>query len=82
MTLLYYKFQIFSSPQLLPPLPHLTEIWEMLTISNYYRPPNSDLNLKCQPLAYLTHFPPAAIRILSIYFPDLSPNSDGTYKVI
>ena len=27
------------SSQLLPPLPKLTEIWKMLNISNYYRPP-------------------------------------------
>ena len=35
MPLLYSKFQIFSSLQLLPLLSQLIEIWEMLTISNY-----------------------------------------------
>ena len=35
MALLYSKFQIISSPQLLPTLPQLTEICEMLTISNF-----------------------------------------------
>ena len=54
MALLYSKFQIFSCPQVLPPLPQLTEISEMLTIPNYYRPPISDFNLNCQPLSYLT----------------------------
>ena len=35
MSLLYSKFQIFSSLQLLPLLSQLIEIWEILTISNY-----------------------------------------------
>ena len=56
MALLYSKFQIFSHPQLLPTLPQLTEIWEMLTISHYYNPlPSiSDFYLKYQTLSYLT----------------------------
>ena len=42
MALLCSKFQIFSSPvQLLPPLLQLTETWERLTISNYYKPPSN-----------------------------------------
>ena len=81
MALLYSKFQIFGSPvplppfppQLLPPLSQLTEISKMLTISNYYKPPISDFNLKYQPLSYLTSL---AIVTLRIDFLDLSQNSD------
>ena len=81
MTLLYSKFQIFGSPipappplpQLLPPLSQLTEISEMLTISNYYKPPISDFSLEYQPLSYLTSL---AIMTLRIDFLDLSRNSD------
>ena len=56
MALLYCKFQFCSFPQLLPPLPQLTEIWDMLTISNYCNPlpPISDFNLKYETLFYLT----------------------------
>ena len=55
MALLHSKFQIFSSPQLLLPFLQLTEIWEMLTISNYCNPlpPISVFNMKCQTLSYL-----------------------------
>ena len=60
-------------PQLLPPLSQLTEISKMLTISNYYKPPISDFNLKYQPLSYLTSL---AIVTLRIDFLDLSQNSD------
>ena len=61
-------------PELLPPLPELTEIWEMLTI-NYYKPPppNEWFQLEMpNPL----FFNPPSIQILSIDFPDLSPNSN------
>ena len=60
-------------PQLLPPLSQLTEISEMLTISNYYKPPISDFSLEYQPLSYLTSL---AIMTLRIDFLDLSRNSD------
>ena len=49
----------------------------MLIISNYYKPPISDFNMKCQPLYYLPLPPsPSAIRVLSIDSPDLDQNSD------
>ena len=54
MALLYSKFEIFSSLQLLPPLPQLTEISEMLTNLNYYTPtpvpPISDFNYEVRHL--------------------------------
>ena len=50
--------------------------WEMLIISNYYKPPISDFNMKCQPLYYLPPPPLSAIRVLSIDSPDLNQNSD------
>ena len=81
MTLLYSKFQIFSSLLYTPPprtittTPSINWNWEMLIISNYYKPPISDFNMKCQPLYYLPPSP-SAIRVLSIDSPDLNQNSD------
>ena len=50
MALLHFKFQIFRfTPQLLPALPKLTEIWEMLTISNNYNPLISDSTETTEP---------------------------------
>ena len=55
MASLCYKSLATPSPypHPLPAVPQLTEIWDMLSIANYYKPPTSDLNLKWQPLSYL-----------------------------
>ena len=55
-------FYIFSfASQLLPTFNQLTDIWEIVTISNYYNPlPIRDFNLKCQPPSYL---PPPPVQL-------------------
>ena len=37
--LYYYIFKFLASPTILTTTPQLSEIWEMLIISNYYTPP-------------------------------------------
>ena len=55
-------------PRTITTTPSINWNWEMLIISNYYKPPVSDFNMKCQPLYYLPPpLPsPSAIRVLSI----------------
>ena len=74
VALLYSRFQIFS---FLSPTFNIiiksTEIWEMLTIPNYEKP-NQWFQLE---MSTPRLFNPSAIRILSIDFPELGPNSDN-----
>ena len=68
------NFKFLAPTQLLPPQLQLTEIWEMLAISNYANPQLviSTWNANSS----LIYPPPLAIRILGQDFPDLSPNSN------